>query len=482
MAMSAPVQSGEILANKYVVEHVLGEGGMGIVVAALHRELGTRVAVKFLRPEFCQVPEAVGRFLREAQAAVQIQSEHVARVTDVGKLENGAPYMVMEFLRGRDLAAELEQRGQLGVSEVADYVLQACEAVAEAHALGIVHRDLKPGNLFLARRPDGTPLIKVLDFGISKARPNEAIAQNLTATQSVMGSPLYMSPEQLRSAKNVDHRTDVWAFGVILHELVSGAPPFRAETVSGLIATVVTDAPPPLRALRRDVPTGFEEAVLRCLEKDVSRRLQHVGELAVLLAPFASASAALSVQRITGILQSAGVATQVAPSGSTRLTDSNATVVGVQTQGNFGHTHSDARRSLGLLAAAVFAMGSLGALGLGGWLLLRKPAPPESAQPVLQASALAPAGSAPPLTPSAAPAGSGAIDGRTAEATVSEKSLNIAPSASQAGPVGPTTPLSAPVSTLEARGKPLPKAAATAPARLEPVRPKPRVDPLDGRR
>src|SRR5258708_827003 len=217
--MSAPLTQGDILAGKYRVEQVLGKGGMGVVVAATDTQLERRVAIKFLLPEYAEHKEASQRFLREARAAVKIHSEHVARVIDVGTMENGAPYMVMEYLQGTDLAGTLDERVTLPVEEAVAYVLEACDAIAEAHSVGIVHRDLKPANLFLASQPDGSIKIKVLDFGISKAMmTTTGMDPSLTRTTSMMGSPLYMSPEQMRSAKHVDPRTDVWALGVILYE------------------------------------------------------------------------------------------------------------------------------------------------------------------------------------------------------------------------------------------------------------------------
>src|SRR5690606_6138867 len=236
----APVQVGEQLLGKYVIERVLGQGGMGVVVEAAHIALGHRVAIKFLLPEACNHPGAVERFLREARAAVQIQSEHVARVSDIGKLETGLPYMVMEFLDGNDLSEESQARGVLPVDEAVKYLLEALEAIAEAHALNIVHRDLKPANLFLAKRQDGTRTVKVLDFGISKAVQSGEL--NLTQTSSMMGSPLYMAPEQIRNSKTVDARADVWSLGVILHECLSGRTPFGGTTLSGVLAAIVADA------------------------------------------------------------------------------------------------------------------------------------------------------------------------------------------------------------------------------------------------
>ncbi|HEX6765337.1 MAG TPA: serine/threonine-protein kinase, partial [Polyangiaceae bacterium] len=194
--MDAPVQPGDVLADKYRVERVLGVGGMGVVVSAHHVHLKQRVALKFLLPDLASNPNVVERFLREAQSASTIRSEHVVRVSDVGVLASGAPYMIMEHLEGSDLAKVLLERGRLPVTRAVDYVLQAMEALAEAHGAGIVHRDLKPSNLFLTERADGSPLIKVLDFGISKVTKSDgdASSRSLTRTAGLMGSPLYMSP------------------------------------------------------------------------------------------------------------------------------------------------------------------------------------------------------------------------------------------------------------------------------------------------
>jgi len=298
------VQAGLVIAGKYRIEHTLGRGGMGVVMAALHEQLNQRVALKFLTDDAYQHPEAVARFVREARAAVQIQSEHVARVIDVGTLDNGAPYMVMEYLRGRDLKEVSSRRGPMPVSEAVDYLLQACDAVAEAHSLGIVHRDLKPSNLFLTERPDRSPLVKVLDFGISKAlRGGDSSSQlHMTATAAIMGSPQYMSPEQIRSSKTVDARADVWALGTILHELLTGSPPYVADTIPGLLAMIVADPPPALCAVRPDAPPQLEAVILRCLEKNRDQRFASVAALARALERFASTECKPLVRRIVRVL------------------------------------------------------------------------------------------------------------------------------------------------------------------------------------
>jgi len=298
-AISA-LQVGDQLLGKFAVERVLGQGGMGVVVQASHMVLGHKVAIKLLLPEACDHPASVSRFLREARAAVQIQSEHVARVSDVGTLASGLPYIIMEYLQGCDLAEELRARGVLPVEEATRYLMQALEAIAEAHSLNIVHRDLKPANVFLARRKDGTTVVKVLEFGISKAL--EVNEVNLTQTSSMMGSPLYMAPEQIRNAKTVDTRADVWSLGIILHECLCGRPPFFATTLSGVLAAIVADPPQELVNLRPDLPLPLMQAVARCLEKDPASRVQNVHELAQLIAPFCPEQAQRSLPRIAALV------------------------------------------------------------------------------------------------------------------------------------------------------------------------------------
>ena len=273
---------GSIVAGKFRIDRVLGHGGMGVVVAATHLGLGQRVAMKFLLPELGSDAAIVGRFIREARASAQLRGEHACHVSDVGTLDNGAPYIVMELLDGRDLASVLAASGPLPAAMVADYMVQACLGLAEAHAMQIVHRDLKPANLFLTQRPDGTPLIKLVDFGIAKA-PTDANFQ-LTRTATVMGSPGYMSPEQLRSSRDADVRSDIWALGVILYELTTGRQPFTAESITELALRVAMDPTPVL--VGGNIPRGFERVVQRCLEKDPARRFQDVAQLASALAPF----------------------------------------------------------------------------------------------------------------------------------------------------------------------------------------------------
>jgi serine/threonine-protein kinase len=301
------VRPGVVLAGKYRVERILGTGGMGVVVAAHHLQLDERVALKFLLPEALEQPILVSRFLQEARAAAKIKGEHVARVSDVGQLENGCPYIVMDYLEGLDLAAWLKQRGLLPIEQAVDFVLQACEAVADAHALGIVHRDLKPANLFCVRRSDGQFSIKVLDFGISKVTTPGAPGYGMTRTTAVVGSPFYMAPEQMQLSKSVDARADIWALGVILFELVTGRPPFQSEALTDLAIKVYTEPTPSARALRPSMPAGLDQVIATCLAKDRAARFANISELAIALKDFGSKQAKVSVQRVLGTLREAGL-------------------------------------------------------------------------------------------------------------------------------------------------------------------------------
>jgi len=297
------LQPGTILLEKYRVERVLGKGGMGIVVAVRHIQLGELFAIKILLPESRDQPEALERFLREARASAKLKGEHVARVHDIGKLPDGTPYMLMEYLEGEDLGQFLERRGALPVEEAALYVHQACEAVAKAHAAGIVHRDLKPSNLFLTHQANGLPCVKVLDFGIVKELdPENKVGKRLTKTGTFLGSPIYMPPEQMADIKATDTRGDVWALGVILYEFVTGRAPFESEAVTTVITKVLLTHPDPPSHLNPAVPVEFDAIVMRCLEKQPERRYPTARELMIALEPFVGSPAAIS----HAILESSG--------------------------------------------------------------------------------------------------------------------------------------------------------------------------------
>ena len=287
---------GTVLDRRFVVERVLGQGGMGIVIAARHQTLRKTVAIKMMRPEYSGTPELAQRFLREARAAARLRSEHMIRVTDVNVFASGVPYFIMEYSPGIDLAKHLELHGPLPVSLVVELLLQTLEALAEAHRAGIVHRDLKPANLLLTTREDDSPSIKVLDFGISKCGEASVGGGKLTALGSMLGSPTYMAPEQIRDASAVDARADIWSIGVVGYELLTGKQPFVGRTPQAVIAAVCSEEPKPLPA---SVPPLLAEALAKCLARRADDRFQNVAELALALAPLSDdLGPRLSIERI----------------------------------------------------------------------------------------------------------------------------------------------------------------------------------------
>jgi serine/threonine-protein kinase len=302
-AGTASVALGQMVLGKYRIERLLGKGGMGAVFAASHEVLGSEVALKVMLAH-TKDAVAVRRFVNEARASAAIDSDHVARVLDFGQLENGTPFIAFELLEGRDLEHVLTVRGALPIDEAVDWVLQALEGLAHAHSRAIVHRDLKPANLFLADRADGTTVVKVLDFGVSKHGPVGPPGGGVTSASALLGSPAYMAPEQLRSAKSADVRSDIWALGVVLYELVTGRLPFWGESVMDVLVAVLQGAVPSLRASRPDVAPGLEEIVSRCLSRDLAERFQNVAELADALAAFAPSTGPARAQRIRRVLGS----------------------------------------------------------------------------------------------------------------------------------------------------------------------------------
>jgi len=323
------LKEGDVLAGRYRIERVIAVGGMGVVVAARHVQLGQRVALKVLHDNTAS-PQATARFLSEAKASAQLRSDHVVRVSDVGQLDSGDPFMVMELLEGNDLAAVLEQEGPMPVSQAVEYVLQACEGIAEAHAARIIHRDLKPENLFRTLRSNGSPLIKVLDFGVSKALSEDVrVAGTVTTTDAVFGSPLYMSPEQMQSAAKADERSDIWSIGVVLYELVTGRMPFDAESMAGLAVVVATEPPRHLQKDAPNAPIELEAVVEKCLQKRPEHRYPNVAELAADLEPFAP-HARQHVENIQRLLQGATMPARSIPAApsSNRLIAVGAETLG----------------------------------------------------------------------------------------------------------------------------------------------------------
>ncbi len=287
---------GDVIASRFRVEGELGRGGMGVVLRG-RDETNRPVAIKVLLPEAVAHPEAVPRFVNEARAARELTSEHSVRVFDAGTLEAGLPYMVMELLEGQDLATILEQRGTFSVPDACDAIIDACDALAEAHARGMVHRDLKPANLFAAKGPDGRTRVKVLDFGVSKVAAQMRQAA-LTSTGTALGTPHYMAPEQLKSAKGADARADVWSLGVVLYELLSGQMPFDGRSFGMLFMQIVSEEPKPLAELRPELPPALCETIHRCMKKNRDERYSDLAALVSSLARFASPSGAAAAKRI----------------------------------------------------------------------------------------------------------------------------------------------------------------------------------------
>jgi serine/threonine-protein kinase len=454
----APVREGDVLAGKYRIERVLGIGGMGVVVAATHLQLDQKVALKFLLPDAMENKDVVARFAREARAAAKIQSEHVERVIDVGTLETGSPYMVMEYLQGRDLSDVLAERKVFPAEEAVGFVLQACEAIAEAHAASIVHRDLKPANLFLAERADKRSIVKVLDFGISKSSGKGEDA-SLTKTSSIMGSPLYMSPEQMVSSKHVDARCDVWALGIILYEFVTGSPPFVAETVTEIIAQILQlPAKPPHEV--NGINPELSQAILRCIEKDPAKRYQNVGELAAALSPFAPKAQRNTAERVSRVLGTpiGAFPTMLASQPPQRPTAVAATNASWGAGGTTGNDTEVTQKPKGAgVKIAVVAVGLVAALAGASIVVLRRPAAP----PVAAGLVAAPTDTS--IMPSAIPSAPSASAIPSAPSAVAVPAAPSAPPSALAN-----TSIATNTSHKSAHGSPPPKPVASVASSAAP--------------
>ncbi|MGE0328559.1 MAG: serine/threonine protein kinase, partial [Polyangiaceae bacterium] len=458
MNTGTPVKVGDVIADKYRVDSVLGVGGMGVVVAATHQVLDQKVAIKFLLPEFAQHPEAGARFQREAKAAVRIQSQHVCRVLDVGVNAAGAPFMVMEYLEGRDLADELENCGRMDVERAVEYVLQACEALAEAHAAGIVHRDLKPANLFLAERADGSRIIKVLDFGISKVTDQDV---RLTKTSSVMGSPQYMAPEQMQSSKQVDQRTDIWALGAILYELLTNEVPFQGETVPEICINIVNTEPAPLLELRPELPPGLVAIVECCLKKDANERFENVAELGAELSQFGPPLSHLSAERASRVLNTVHLGTPRSVQQTRASSPHSSQVEVAPTVASYAAvpTQQKSSRSPALLVALLLVV-----LGIGGLVavMVTRSSTPEAANGVVAGQPVEGAQAAPVVSAAAVPAPSVA-PAPTAESQPAEPQPASEPVVAEAEPASSAAPSPA---------KPQPTSAPAAPRNTATSKPK----------
>ncbi len=460
VAANLPVAKGQIIGGKYRVEEVLGIGGTAVVVSATHLQLQQKFAVKLVLPSMVkQGPEHLERLLREARVVAQMKSPHVSRVVDVGALDDGAPFMVMELLEGIDLEGHLQLRGKLPVAEAVDYVLQICEAVAEAHSLGVVHRDLKPGNVFITHDVDRRPLAKVLDFGLSKISVRGTQGEHkITQPLDIMGTPAYMSPEQLRATRDVDERSDIWSLGVILYELLTGRVPFNDASIQELCAMIIRDAPAPIDV---PLPQGLETVITRCLQKDPAHRFPKVSALAIALAPFAEQKQRLErVLRVQPLGAAAfTVAEAEAPPPTSRPVTAGApTQAAIVTDTELAPAFG-ARRGWGL-----FAFGIAGAIAgvaiLAGVGLYATKYAPEPAAPAPTAE---PAPAAPPAESSAAPAPPAAETAGAAPTDPSPPSSASATAIKKPATKHPRTPSGARPTTTATSGTTAATAAPKAP-------------------
>lgn len=416
----APVSAGDLLANgRYRVESILGEGGMGVVCAATHVALGQQVAIKFLLPEALEHPQAVARFEREARASASMTSEHVVRVTDVGRLETGAPYFVMEFLEGEDLAQRLRRTGPLEVRAAIALFAQACEGLIEAHAKGLVHRDIKPSNLFLAKRASGKAVLKVIDFGIAKAElAGESQSHDLTRTSEIMGSPQYMSPEQLRDTKNVDGRTDIWSLGASFFECLTGVPPFTGDSMPDLLVKISVEPPKDIRELRPDLPEALTAVIVRCLAKRPADRFASASELLEAIDAVRGSVSAMAVSFTnTGSVvrvadQSGSFIAYDATTGPTAAT--SGPVVASQQVGG-ASSESPRQSRIGFLAVAAFVV----VAAAGSFLTKSRSSAPTPAKSVTESASVESPSASPASAAAPAPAAVAAAVPVAAEATAS---------------------------------------------------------------
>jgi eukaryotic-like serine/threonine-protein kinase len=491
----APVRVGEVVAEKYLIERTLGVGGMGVVVAARDQVLDRRVAIKFLLPKLAGSDTSMQRLVREARAATRITSEHVVRLIEIEKLPSGTPFFVMEYLEGRDLRALLRESGALSPSLAVDYVLQAVQAVAEGHVKGIVHRDIKPGNLFLTARADGTPLIKVLDFGIAKTLESDAAESTaLTSSDDVrLGSPAYMPPEQLQNPRDVDTRSDIWSLGATLYELLCARPPFEGPGYLELASRILREPPIPLseRDVPSTLPNGLEQVLRRCLEKDRGRRYANAGELAAALAPFGSDDARTSLARITGLL---GSQSSIPALSRSVPTDPNVSTTTLEAPVDpVPPTSADERRTSNLGAIestppprqgrSWFVLAAAAVIVAAVYVLRgTAPSAPGVAAPVRNVDAAAAAAPAPARVVAADPIAATPVTAPVSPPAIATSPVRAATPPTEAAasrPVAPPTkstttlPQSAGARTVEASAKlavpaPTPPAAASAPSVAPP--------------
>jgi serine/threonine-protein kinase len=388
---------GDVIADKYTIEQLIGLGGMGAVFAATHKFTGKRVALKWMLPELAQDVDAVQRFMREAHAAGRINHPNVVDVYDVGQHEDSY-FLVMEYLHGEPLTSALARR-DMSSSDLLQLLLPAMRGVAAAHRQGVVHRDLKPDNIFLAYEEDGSRReCKVLDFGISKLSNEGVVNPRLTKTGAVVGTPYYMSPEQIRGSDQLDKRADVYAFGVILYEALTGQVPFHADTYGALVLEIATGTPKTPRELVPSLPSELSRVVLRAMSRDAPLRYPDMESLIRALEPFALPAGVGSQPRPPSGRHAARL-------DATRLSEPHAPQVATLPQlasTPFASEVPEARRRLPLGGPLLFVAAAFAIVG-GVWLATRAPEPAPMG-PVVMPAPLDSASVAPPAASPVRPA------------------------------------------------------------------------------
>jgi serine/threonine-protein kinase len=432
---------------------------MGAVFEAENVALGQRVALKVLHSQLVRDADAQARFDQEAKVVSQLQTEHVVRVSDLGRTEQGEPYIVMELLAGRNLDAIIEAPELLPISYAVDLAAEAAVGLAFAHRLGLVHRDIKPGNLFETDRGDGTTIVKVLDFGLTKVTRSDML--RLTTSATVFGTPLYMSPEQIMSSKNVDARTDQHALALVLYELITKMSPFYDETPTAVTVKIATQPPAPMSSIRRDVPPGLDAIVMKALAKKPDDRFEDVAAFALAIAQFGTARADAAAKRAAAALNRPAVVPVVPAVTSFSARTPETSAPWTTRRKREAKARSRVLPAAIVGGAIVLAAGGLGYVGLRGTggapratsVAARAPEPSGTA-----AAAVTEVVAPPPTVSPAASAPAASSAGAEPSASASSSVAPTALPAVQARPAGPRPVKSAaPVPTATSGGEYIPK-------------------------
>ena len=442
------IGAGTVIAGKYRVEKLLAKGGMGAVWVARHTRLNLVVAIKFIETGDAASDEARVRFDREAKVLARIKSPHVVHVSDYG-VEDGTPYLAMELLKGEDLDEKLKREGRLSPAATSIILSQICKGLRAAHDAGLVHRDLKPGNIFLARDDDGVEIAKILDFGIAKA-VLPGVTKDATETGTIIGSPRYMSPEQVRNSKRVDHRSDLWSLGVILFRCVTGRVPFTAGEIAVLILQICAEPIPAPSSIDPALGPAMDHFFARALARNPDERFQSAREIADAFAAAAEGIWAPSTppqqQQARAGASTQSVSISEMPTLVRRSPPSNgpASVTGNTSDGVLLHTTTGARpRSGGGVWIGLIALVSvLVGIGIGAVVLLRRGDDPSASASSAPSAAL-------PASPGAASAlpilgqnpgapGTGGVAPSGVTGSPGSPSAIAPPSAAASAPAAPT--------------------------------------------